>query len=626
MKKILFLGVILFLAFVAFVGCHKEPIDFGNVGMLNIGLTRGYKTANKTAIELFDARVTVYYSEEDTVAYNCHFADLDGDGRYANDLSEDDRVYVRSDVGFWVGVWAVIQGDTVVAMSDPTNLLYLSEENPVLDVDLVLEAGYPRILVSGNYEFVEGNLLFYGEVLEGSGLIDSYYFFVKRGTPTEEERRMWATRNLTDMEYEMLLDNYEPIEAYRLDNDANRFVGVMEMYDYEYDMDSVVYSVVAMASLPMDESDSIPTVIHSQVSVITVTGYIEPEPISTDPGFEWIRQGGGAATGLDEFGLYWQINAKGIFAQIKPYEDAKLYILTSSDYAITDMGELSQRLASETEATVYNNVSVDSNGTYDDVIATVYSGKTYLINVKKSVMTSDNNGTRIVVTGTYKMWTSEQEETQYSLPTGHINGYGYVDLGLPSGTLWAYTNIGAINPYDRGNYYAWGETSTKETYNWATYQYCNGDSASLTKYCNDATYGNGSYTDRLTTLESSDDAATVNRGSGWRMPTQTDFQELLDNCTRTYRYIGRINGYLMTGPNGNSIFLPDAGNINGSEINGTTVGNGDFGDYWTSTLGSDSYKAYMFWFYSEDFLMDECERNFGLSVRPVCVQSKKKRK
>jgi hypothetical protein len=110
------------------------------------------------------------------------------------------------------------------------------------------------------------------------------------------------------------------------------------------------------------------------------------------------------------------------------------------------------------------------------------------------------------------------------------------------------------------------------------------------------------------------------------MPTQTDFQELLDNCTRTYRYIGRINGYLMTGPNGNSIFLPDAGNINGSEINGTTVGSGDFGEYWTSTLGSDSYKAYVFWFYSEDFLMDECERNFGMSVRPVCVQSKKKRK
>ena len=174
MKRVFLFAAVLFLAIVAFIGCQKDPIDFGNVGVLNLNLKRGYKTSNKSAIESFDARVTIYYSTEDTVGYNCRFTDPDGDDRFTNDPSELDCVYVRSDVGFWVSVWAVIEGDTVVAMSDPNNLLYLSEETPVLGVDLVLEAGYPRILVSGNYEFVEGDLLFYGEVLEGSGLIDSY--------------------------------------------------------------------------------------------------------------------------------------------------------------------------------------------------------------------------------------------------------------------------------------------------------------------------------------------------------------------------------------------------------------------------------------------------------------------
>ncbi len=620
MKRILLFVSLFFLVVVAFLGCHKDPIDFGNVGVLNLSLQRGNKTNNKAALESFDARVTIYYNEKDTISYNCRFIDTDGDGLYNNDPSVLDCIYVRREVGFWVAVQAVIQGDTVVGMSDPTNLLYLSDENPVIDVTIVLEAGYPRIIVSSTTGFDGENVLLYGNVIEGVEMLEQYAFAVKRGPLSDEEKRFWSKRVLSDVEYQELFDNgdYELFDAELDYNETNRFVGRMEMYD----LDSAEYTVVALAALRMNDGDSIPSVIHSPVVSMTISNGMGP--INTDPVFEWIRQGSDAATGLEEFGLYWQLNAKGIFAQIKPLEDARLYVLSSSDYAIADISELTSRLTSETEATVYNNVSVESNGTYNDVIATVYNGNTYLINVTGSTISIESN-TRIVISGTYKVWASELEEYEYSRPTGYANGFGYVDLGLPSGTLWAYTNLGASLPYEHGEYYAWGETTTKAAYDWTTYQYCNGDSASITKYCSDATFGNGGFTDQLTTLESSDDAATVNRSSSWRMPTQTDFQELYDNCRRTYRYLGGTNGYLLTGPNGNSIFLPDAGNIIGSEINGTTVGNGDFGDYWTSTLGSSPYQAYIVWFYSDDFSGDVCERYFGLSIRPVCVQSKKKK-
>ena len=91
--------------------------------------------------------------------------------------------------------------------------------------------------------------------------------------------------------------------------------------------------------------------------------------------------------------------------------------------------------------------------------------------------------------------------------TGTENGYGYVDLGLS--VKWATCNVGANNPEDYGDYFAWGETTTKDTYNWSTYKYCNGDYDLLTKYCNKSSYGNNGFTDNKTQLELSDDAASV---------------------------------------------------------------------------------------------------------------------
>ena len=195
---------------------------------------------------------------------------------------------------------------------------------------------------------------------------------------------------------------------------------------------------------------------------------------------------------------------------------------------------------------------------------------------------------------------------------------------MPSGTLWAYTNIGANTPTDYGNYYAWGETETKDTYDWETYQYCNGSETTLIKYCSDESYGFDGFTDTLTTLEAVDDAAYVNWGSNWRMPTQDELQELIDNCDTTLTAINGIYGMLFTSrANGQSIFLPAAGNYDGSSLNNLTT----MGSYWLSSLRTDGTNyAWYLYFTSGNYGLYDNYRFFGFSVRPVCVQSKKKRK
>ncbi len=205
---------------------------------------------------------------------------------------------------------------------------------------------------------------------------------------------------------------------------------------------------------------------------------------------------------------------------------------------------------------------------------------------------------------------------------GMLNGHEWVDLGLPSGTLWATCNVGANSPEEYADYYAWGETKPKKNYNWITYQHCvynvnDGNyeygGNSLTKYCSNADYGHNGFTDALTTLESSDDAATVNWGSGWRMPTKEEFQELVDNCNVTWSIQNGVNGVLFTN-RVNSIFLPASLSVAGF-----------VGRYWSSSLRTERIdKAYdlYFCFPSDDYacLPTMCSnfRCYPYSVRPVC--------
>lgn len=186
-----------------------------------------------------------------------------------------------------------------------------------------------------------------------------------------------------------------------------------------------------------------------------------------------------------------------------------------------------------------------------------------------------------------------------------------VDLGLPSGLKWANMNIGATAPEEYGDYFAWGETTPKKSYNWDTHLYCQGSLSTITKYCTTSDYGT---VDGKTTLEPKDDAAQANWGGAWRMPTKEEMWELCDNCTWTKGTLNGVEGHYVTGKNGNSIFMPNAGYYIDSEIHSESAE----GYYWSSTLGSDnSTLAFNFQIGEGMVIVNDYDRAYGRSVRAV---------
>ena len=146
------------------------------------------------------------------------------------------------------------------------------------------------------------------------------------------------------------------------------------------------------------------------------------------------------------------------------------------------------------------------------------------------------------------------------IPTGSDNSHDYVDLGLPSGTKWATTNVGATTPEDRGNTYAWGEIETKTYYSQDNYRFwipSNTSYVNFSKYVTSSMYGN---VDNKTILELSDDAANYNWGGNWRIPSKVELNELKDNCQWIYTKRNNSLGYLvLSKTNNNWIFLPETG-------------------------------------------------------------------
>ncbi len=187
--------------------------------------------------------------------------------------------------------------------------------------------------------------------------------------------------------------------------------------------------------------------------------------------------------------------------------------------------------------------------------------------------------------------------------------YEAVDLGLS--VKWAAYNVGATKPEEYGGYYAWGETEEKEDYSWETYKWCNGSYDTMTKYCTNSDYGT---VDNKTVLDPEDDVATVKWGGDWRMPTQAEQDELRNNCTWQWTTLNGVNGYCVTGPNGNSIFLPAAGYRDGTSL----YYEGSYGHYWSSTpLEYNSYGACSLHFSSNYYAWSNSYRSYGRSVRPV---------
>ena len=189
-----------------------------------------------------------------------------------------------------------------------------------------------------------------------------------------------------------------------------------------------------------------------------------------------------------------------------------------------------------------------------------------------------------------------EEEKKRKEKSGTINGHDYVDLGLPSGLKWATCNVGADSPEEYGDYYAWGEVKTKSEYteeNSKTYE------KSINDFSGDPTY----------------DVARKKWGSSWRMPTYDELNELLSGCKWQKTTQGGKNGYKVTGPNGNSIFLPAAGSREEASLNSEGQPN-----YWCTEPSvrfdgtTFAYRLCLF-MYSLEVL--DTARYFGLSVRPV---------
>ena len=240
--------------------------------------------------------------------------------------------------------------------------------------------------------------------------------------------------------------------------------------------------------------------------------------------------------------------------------------------------------------TINNNRTLDGVGTgsFTSTLNNLLPQTTYYVRAYVTNEAGTSYGYQKSFTTLEEQGTGDENEETIS---GTENGHNYVDLGLPSGLKWATCNVGATTPEEYGGYYAWGETTTKIEY---TEENC----LTSGKQMNDIS-GNAQY-----------DAATANWGGNWRMPKSTELEELIENCTWTRTAHNGVDGYKVEGPNGNSIFLPEAGFRNGLSFNGNQT------DYWSSTpIEDNNYRAYVLNCYQD--LDDYAFRDIGCSVRPV---------
>ncbi len=196
----------------------------------------------------------------------------------------------------------------------------------------------------------------------------------------------------------------------------------------------------------------------------------------------------------------------------------------------------------------------------------------------------------------------------------------YVDLGLPSGTLWATMNVGANHPEDYGDYFAWGEITTKDDFTWRSYRLGSGYNF-LYKYCTSGVFASGGKYDNKTELDFVDDAAYKNWGKDWRIPSLAQIKELGRECSWQWTFKNGVNGYIITSNrNGNSIFLPAAGCRDESKLYNA----GSVGQYWTRTLNEDfPNTAYLLVFGSSGSIgFKDISRYQGRSIRAVRMPHK----
>ena len=235
----------------------------------------------------------------------------------------------------------------------------------------------------------------------------------------------------------------------------------------------------------------------------------------------------------------------------------------------------------------------------------------------KKIKTALNGGSEFrVVAKTNDGILNENEATNNCTCRKKINanGHEYVDLGLPSGTLWAKCNVGASKESGYGGYYQWGgiedfADKEKNCY-WVVYPY-GYDWTKLAKYNTDEELGT---VDNKTVLDLSDDVAHQVMGGDWHMPTKEQLQELIDNTTSEWTTVDGINGRRFTSKfNGNSIFIPAAGWRAGRSLNSA-----GYNCYlWSSSLYQSSPSNAYYLYFSSGICDIYTNRSCGLSVRGV---------
>lgn len=294
------------------------------------------------------------------------------------------------------------------------------------------------------------------------------------------------------------------------------------------------------------------------------------------------------------------------------------YTINLTNVATTEKNQMITVYAMVAPANLSNsNIKVTVHGTGQTTYVQTVAGKNFAARSAYNIPVGNfPNGTNVI--GENVSW------EDYDPYIGHE----YVDLGLPNGLKWATMNLGATTPEDFGNYYAWGEVigyskDENHLFNWENYKWCNGSSTSLTKYCVLSSFGT---IDNKTELDPEDDAAIVNWGGSWRMPTQEEFKELLRNCTCTWATKNGVEGISVASQvTGSSIFLPAVRYRRDNIYNG----DGRFfeGCYWCSSIRTDDYNCcaedfYIFYDKTNPSRIERhygsIERYLGIPIRAVC--------
>ncbi len=313
------------------------------------------------------------------------------------------------------------------------------------------------------------------------------------------------------------------------------------------------------------------------------------------------------------------VSSEGVVTSISPGEAS----ITAKCGTVADMCSVSVSIAATSITLNKNTIDLFIRRT-EHLIATVepsnttdriewYSSNERVVTVNEGQVTPISVGTAII---------SAKAGEQIAECTVHVVNKpvpnGAVDLGLSA--YWATCNLGAAEPEEYGDYYAWGETEVKSIYNWSTYKWCNGSPYSLTKYNTNARYGD---VDNLIYLEPEDDAASVKLGQDWHMPSLMDIQELINECTWEWAPRNGVIGIKVTSKiNGNAIFLP----ATGCRVEERVDDAAHNGGYWIASTcalkdDTDYFALHLYFLPTDDggfyFNCTGTNRYDGRPIRPV---------